>query len=107
MIVMYGGYFIEEAPVKELYGQPQHPYTLGLLGSLPRLDADRAQRLVSIEGMPPVLREMPAYCPFAPRCHYRHGALPASKIHCWQRSCRGTVWHAGWIPPRERCANDA
>ncbi len=55
VIVMYGGYFIEEAPVKELYRNPQHPYTLGLLGSLPRLDLDQREPLVSIEGLPPVL----------------------------------------------------
>ena len=64
--VMYAGYIIEEAPVKELYANPQHPYTIGLLGSLPRMDANQRQRLVSIEGMPPVLFEKPDYCPFAP-----------------------------------------
>ncbi len=79
--VMYGGYIVEEAPVKELYEHPQHPYTLGLLGSLPRLDlGDQAQRLVSIEGVPPVLYEMPTFCPFAPRCPYRGGALLDRKI---------------------------
>jgi len=70
VIVMYGGFFIEEAPVKELYRHPQHPYTLGLLGSLPRMDADTRRELASIEGMPPVLRESPSYCPFAPRCRF-------------------------------------
>ncbi len=69
--VMYGGYFIEEAQVKALYGDPQHPYTLGLLGSLPRLDASGRERLTSIEGLPPVLYEKPKSCPFAPRCTYR------------------------------------
>jgi len=71
MAVMYGGYIVEEAPVKELYANPQHPYTLGLLGSLPRLDAQERRRLVSIEGLPPVLYEKPNYCPFAPRCKYQ------------------------------------
>jgi len=70
VIVMYGGYFIEEAPVKELYSRPQHPYTLGLLGSLPRMDAEQRRELVSIDGMPPVLRQKPSYCPFAPRCSF-------------------------------------
>ena len=69
VIVMYGGYIIEHAPVKELYANPQHPYTLGLLGSLPRLD-QRRDRLTSIEGMPPILLEEPHYCPFAPRCTF-------------------------------------
>ncbi len=71
MAVMYGGYIIEEAAVKELYANPTHPYTLGLLGSLPRLDSTQKKRLVSIEGLPPVLYEKPNYCPFAPRCHYQ------------------------------------
>jgi oligopeptide transport system ATP-binding protein len=72
MNVMYAGYIIEEAGVKDLYASPEHPYTLGLLGSLPRLDAERVtERLVSIEGLPPVLYENPSYCPFAPRCKYQ------------------------------------
>ncbi|HMN63033.1 MAG TPA: ABC transporter ATP-binding protein [Anaerolinea sp.] len=69
--VMYGGFFIEEAPVKDLYGAPMHPYTLGLIGSLPRVDANRHDRLVSIDGLPPVLYQPPKSCPFAPRCKYR------------------------------------
>jgi len=68
--VMYGGFIVEEAPVKELYANPQHPYTIGLLGSLPRLDASTHTRLVSIEGVPPVLMQKPTACPFAPRCHF-------------------------------------
>jgi len=67
--VMYGGFIIEHAPVKELYANPQHPYTIGLLGSLPRLD-QRRERLESIDGLPPVLYEEPKYCPFAARCAY-------------------------------------
>ena len=69
--VMYAGYIIEEAPVKSLYANPQHPYTIGLLGSLPRMDSHERRRLVSIEGLPPVLYAKPTACPFAPRCHYR------------------------------------
>lgn len=69
--VMYGGCIIEEAPVKRLYANPHHPYTIGLLGSLPRLDDDQRHRLTSIEGLPPVLYHTPTACPFAPRCHYR------------------------------------
>jgi oligopeptide/dipeptide ABC transporter ATP-binding protein len=70
VMVMYGGLFIEEAPVKELYANPRHPYTQGLLGSLPRLDGKHADRLVSIDGLPPVLYEAPSACPFAPRCKF-------------------------------------
>jgi oligopeptide transport system ATP-binding protein len=68
--VMYAGYIIEEAPVKELYANPLHPYTLGLLGSLPRLDVTMHHRLTSIEGLPPTLLRKPTACPFAPRCKY-------------------------------------
>ncbi|MEJ2510568.1 MAG: ABC transporter ATP-binding protein [Anaerolineales bacterium] len=68
VIVMYGGYFVEEASVKDLYANPLHPYTLGLLKSLPRLDAKVHHRLLSIDGIPPVLYEIPTSCPFAPRC---------------------------------------
>jgi oligopeptide transport system ATP-binding protein len=70
VVVMYGGLIIEEAPVKELYSDPQHPYTLGLLGSLPRVDAKEHTRLTSIEGSPPVLYNKPNSCPFAPRCKW-------------------------------------
>jgi oligopeptide transport system ATP-binding protein len=66
--VMYGGFIVEEAPVKELYANPQHPYTIGLLGSLPRLDEREHARLTSIDGIPPVLMKKPTSCPFAPRC---------------------------------------
>jgi len=69
--VMYAGYIIEEAPVKELYRNPSHPYSMGLLKSLPRVDKTAQHRLVSIEGLPPVLYEEPAYCPFAPRCRFK------------------------------------
>jgi len=70
VIVMYGGYIIEEAQVNELYANPSHPYTIGLLGSLPRVDEDEQRRLTSVEGVPPLLREKPTHCPFAPRCKW-------------------------------------
>lgn len=70
MAVMYGGYIIETASVKSLYGKPSHPYTLGLLNSLPRVDQDTYRRLESIDGLPPILMEKPRSCPFAPRCTY-------------------------------------
>jgi oligopeptide transport system ATP-binding protein len=77
--VMYGGYLIEEALVNELYANPQHPYTIGLLGSLPRLDSKKHQRLFSIEGLPPVLYEKPNSCPFAPRCKW-------AMERCWKEN---------------------
>jgi oligopeptide transport system ATP-binding protein len=71
VIVMYAGMIVEEAPVRELYGNPRHPYTLGLLGSLPRLDEERPEELKSIEGLPPDLINYPKGCPFYARCTYR------------------------------------
>ena len=70
VIVMYAGFIVEAAPVKEVYGDPRHPYTIGLLGSLPRLDASTREKLVSIEGLPPDLIALPKGCPFAARCNY-------------------------------------
>jgi oligopeptide transport system ATP-binding protein len=71
VIVMYAGYIVEEAAVRDLYANPRHPYTIGLLGSLPRLDEDRPAQLKSIEGLPPDLINLPEGCPFYPRCNYR------------------------------------
>jgi oligopeptide transport system ATP-binding protein len=71
VVVMYAGYIMEEADVKSLYSDPRLPYTLGLLGSLPRLDEQRGRRLVSIEGLPPDLIDLPKGCPFYERCDYR------------------------------------
>ncbi len=70
VIVMYGGFIIEESAVNELYANPSHPYTIGLLGSLPRLDQKEHEKLYSIEGFPPVLYHKPTACPFAPRCKW-------------------------------------
>lgn len=77
--VMYGGFIVEQAPVKELYANPLHPYTIGLLKSLPKIDEKNRQRLYSIEGMPPVLYQKPQACPFAPRCSF-------AVDHCWQEN---------------------
>ena len=70
VIVMYGGYILDEAFVADLYAHPEHPYTIGLLGSLPRVDEKERHRLFSIEGLPPVLYAIPQACPFAPRCKW-------------------------------------
>jgi oligopeptide/dipeptide ABC transporter ATP-binding protein len=73
VVVMYAGRKVEEAPVAELFDRPAHPYTRGLLGSLPRLDeaahsGDRRPRLTEIKGMVPSLAALPRGCRFAPRC---------------------------------------
>ena len=92
--VMYAGFIIERAPVEELYAHPSHPYTLGLLSSLPRLDTHDRDRLISIRGAPPDLVDLPQGCPFRPRCRFaidrckeeNPPLMPISLTHesaCW------------------------
>jgi oligopeptide transport system ATP-binding protein len=69
--VMYAGFIIERGDVRDVYKNTRHPYTLGLLGSLPRLDEAPGTKLVSIPGLPPDLVALPKGCPFAARCVYR------------------------------------
>src|SRR3954467_6699939 len=68
--VMYGGMIMEAAPADVLFARPRHPYTLGLLQSVPRLDAVRKSMLHPIEGQPRDMLSAPAACPFQPRCRY-------------------------------------
>ncbi|MEC3976780.1 ABC transporter ATP-binding protein [Amycolatopsis sp. H20-H5] len=68
LMVMYAGRAVESGPVESIYARPRMPYTLGLLGSIPRVDAHEKQPLVPIEGQPPSLVGLPDGCPFAPRC---------------------------------------
>ena len=70
VLVMYGGRPAEVALVDDLYERPRHPYTIGLLGALPRLDSAETRRLVSIDGTPPDLLIPLQHCPFAWRCEY-------------------------------------
>jgi peptide/nickel transport system ATP-binding protein/oligopeptide transport system ATP-binding protein len=68
IVVMYSGRVVEQGTLDELFYDPQHPYTWGLLGSITRVDRDRSQRLPAIAGMPPSLRHPPKGCHFRPRC---------------------------------------
>jgi oligopeptide/dipeptide ABC transporter ATP-binding protein len=68
--VMYAGMFMETGSAEQLFGRPRHPYTLGLLQSVPRLDAARRARLQPIEGAPRNMLQPPSACPFQPRCRY-------------------------------------
>ena len=68
--VMYAGMFMETGSAEQLFATPRHPYTLGLLQSVPRLDAARRARLQPIEGSPPNMLQPPAACPFQPRCRF-------------------------------------
>jgi oligopeptide transport system ATP-binding protein len=102
VIVMYAGYIIEEAGVKDLYGSPRHPYTIGLLGSLPRLD-ESSIKLLSIPGQPPDQVALPEGCPFAPRCEYvtercqqenpsLETVAPKHTVACWEKDRTQGVW---------------
>jgi oligopeptide transport system ATP-binding protein len=94
VVVMYGGRVVEQAPARELYANPRHPYTRGLMASVPRLDSDTSKRLVPIDGQPPNLASLPGGCAFAPRCkqamercHRERPSLgeigPQHQVACW------------------------
>jgi oligopeptide transport system ATP-binding protein len=100
VMVMYAGFIVERAPVNQVYANPQHPYTLGLLGSLPRVDEAEDRRLVNIDGAPPDLFSAPKGCPFAPRCMYAYDrcheenppltlAEAEHEVACWWDVQRG------------------
>ena len=91
VIVMYAGNIVEEAPVKELFANPQHPYTEGLITSVPRL-GKRLHRLPSIPGSVPDLSVMPEGCRFAPRCKYA------------QDSCKQKLPELQTVAEGHRCA---
>jgi oligopeptide transport system ATP-binding protein len=69
--VMYAGFIVETASTGDLFETPSHPYTVGLLHSMPRLDEHEGEPLIPIEGRPPDMRRAPTGCPFAPRCAWR------------------------------------
>jgi oligopeptide/dipeptide ABC transporter ATP-binding protein len=76
VLVMYAGKVVEEGTLDEIFYDPQHPYTWGLLGSLTRLDRPRPHRLPQIAGSPPSLLELPEGCPFRPRCPHEFSKCP-------------------------------
>ena len=96
VIVMYGGRIVEHGTLDEIFYDPQHPYTWGLLGSITRVDRDRSQRLAAIPGVPPSLMDPPTGCHFRPRCPHAfakcsevpalEARLPGDPAHldrCW------------------------
>jgi len=94
VVVMYAGKIVESAPVASLFADPQHPYTIGLLGSIPRIEVDR-ERLSTIEGSVPSPNNQPKGCRFAPRCpfadprcHVEPPPLrdlgPEHRVACWK-----------------------
>jgi oligopeptide transport system ATP-binding protein len=68
--VMYAGHIVETATTEEIFANPRHPYTVGLMKSIPRLDATKKEKLQPIRGLPPDLIDLPDMCPFVPRCNY-------------------------------------
>ncbi|MGA5701146.1 ABC transporter ATP-binding protein [Peterkaempfera bronchialis] len=70
ILVMYGGKCVEKGPAADIFERPEHPYTWGLLGSMPRLDRELQDRLVPVKGSPPSLINVPEGCAFHPRCPY-------------------------------------
>ncbi|WP_103256056.1 ABC transporter ATP-binding protein [Tabrizicola aquatica] len=72
VMVMYGGQVVEQAPVRELFANPQHPYTRALLKTIPAISGPREDRLKVIQGQPPILAGAPTACPFRARCEHRH-----------------------------------
>lgn len=95
--VMYAGSLVEEAPVESLFRAPRHPYTQGLLRSMPNASQSESDRLQAIEGRPPDLTSLPEGCPFAPRCQHalekcradglrRESVAPGHATACWRWS---------------------
>ena len=72
VLVMYGGQVVEHSPVRDLFANPQHPYTRALLQTIPRISGERTARLKVIEGQPPILTGPLTACPFRARCEHRH-----------------------------------
>ncbi|MFJ4337940.1 ABC transporter ATP-binding protein [Streptomyces sp. NPDC088915] len=70
ILVMYGGRCVERGPAEQVFYEPQHPYTWGLLGSMPRIDREQTDRLIPVKGNPPSLINIPSGCAFNPRCPY-------------------------------------
>jgi oligopeptide/dipeptide ABC transporter ATP-binding protein len=77
--VMYAGFIVEAATTADLFARPSHPYTVGLLHSIPRVDKREGEELIPIEGRPPDMRQAPSGCAFAPRCAWRLAV-------CWQEN---------------------
>lgn len=104
VLVMYGGRCVERGPVDEMFEKPQHPYTWGLLGSMPRIDRETSDRLIPVKGQPPSLINVPSGCAFHPRCPYAD--IPKGDV---TRTVRpelelvvGGHWSACHLPAEDR-----
>jgi peptide/nickel transport system ATP-binding protein len=101
ILVMYGGKCVERGAAQDVFRRPEHPYTWGLLGSMPRMDRDVRERLNPIKGTPPSLINLPSGCAFHPRCPYpgRNGDLSYTKVPVLEGGEHAVACH---LPPSER-----
>ena len=103
VMVMYGGQVVEQAPVRELFANPQHPYTRALLKTIPAISGPREARLKVIEGQPPIMQGAPVACPFRARCDYRHDRCdrenPARRAIDGHGVGRGHDVACHWVAP--------
>jgi peptide/nickel transport system ATP-binding protein/oligopeptide transport system ATP-binding protein len=104
VIVMYGGQIVEQAPVRDLFARPQHPYTRALLGTIPHVTGERKGKLNVIQGQPPILRDAPRSCSFSARCAHafdrctrqnpaRVQAGPGHDVACFWDPATGRARH--------------
>ncbi|MGY0018819.1 ABC transporter ATP-binding protein [Streptomyces sp. cg35] len=104
VLVMYGGRCVERGPVEQVFEAPQHPYTWGLLGSMPRIDREQTERLVPVKGQPPSLINVPSGCAFHPRCPYAD--VPKDNVTRTVRPelalAEGGHWSACHLSPEDR-----
>ena len=126
ILVMYAGRVAEYGSAADIFGRPDHPYTWGLLASMPRMDRERTSRLVPIPGTPPSLIRVPSGCPFHPRCRYTHltggrcdtevpplretvtpGHAAACHLTVEQRTRQWTALQAGQVPEHAQRAGVA
>ncbi|MGW1891009.1 ABC transporter ATP-binding protein [Streptomyces sp. NPDC002004] len=94
LLVMYGGRCVERGPAEKVFYEPRHPYTWGLLGSMPRLDRDQQERLIPVKGSPPSLINIPSGCAFNPRCPYAD--VPKDNVTRTVRPELGEVGSRHW-----------
>jgi peptide/nickel transport system ATP-binding protein/oligopeptide transport system ATP-binding protein len=104
VIVMYGGRVVEQGTLDQLFYDPQHPYTWGLLGSITRLDRDRSERLPAIPGSPPSLMAPPEGCHFRPRCPHEFDKCP--QVPALEARVPGDATHLDrcWLSPEDKRA---
>ena len=101
VLVMYGGLIMEEARIEDIFERPGHPYTMGLLHSIPDVEQEKSERLEPIPGSPPDMTNPPAGCPFAPRCSYARKVCAGGGWSQFYFEKRENPWPGGRIRLRE------